>query len=107
MAKKSDDYYVDIPAGSVKADMLTVVEAAASSVGLYVSHIGSYSRKKYPGSVHWHFKRDAKEPGLIDATFWDVESLFWLMVRHAEPDWVKQKVPQLLRALRREFKHLS
>lgn len=72
-----------------------------------ISHIGSYSRKKYPNSVHWHFKRDAKETGLIDATYWDVKSLLWLMVRHREPEWVQKTAPKLHRALRQEAKALG
>lgn len=105
--KKSDDYYVELPDGVSKKQMMGVVERAAERAGLYVSHIGGYSRTKFPNSVHWHFKRDAKEVGLLDATFWDVESLFWLMIRHSEPKWVKNKVPALLRSMRRELKKLS
>lgn len=100
--KKSDDYYVDIPDGISRQQMQDLVERAARSVGLYISHIGGYSRTKYPNSVHWHFKRDPGEPGLLDATFWDVRSLFWLMIRHREPQWVKDMVPRFLRALERE-----
>ena len=100
--KRSDDYYVELPVGITTAQMIGIVERAAASAGLHISHIGGYSRKKFPNSVHWHFKRDAREPGLLDATFWDVKSLFWLMIRHREPHWVKQMVPVLLRELRRE-----
>ncbi len=105
--KKSDDFYVDIPAGISKQEMMKLVERAAEAAGLYISHIGSYSRKKYPNSVHWHFKRDPNERGLLDATFWDVKSLFWLMIRHREPQWVKDRVPKLLQALRREVQLIS
>ncbi len=106
-ARKSDDHYVDVPEGISKEEMLGLVERAASAAGLYVSHIGGYSRTKYPDSVHWHFKREPKEAGLLDATFWDVKSLFWLMIRHREPNWVHQKVPELLNALRAEVRLLS
>ena len=105
--KKSDDYYVAIPKGVSKQTMLALVERAAARSGLYISHIGGYSKKKYPDSVHWHFKRHAKERGLLDATFWDAKSLFWLMIRHSEPQWVKDMVPKLLRALRQEVRALS
>jgi len=84
--------------------MMSVIGKSAEHAGLYISHIGGYSRNKFPNSVHWHFKRDPKEAGLLDATFWDVESLFWLMIRHREPQWVLDKVPTLLRAIRRELK---
>ena len=105
--KRSDDFYVAVPDGVTKREMMGVVERAAARVGLYVSHIGGYSRKKYPNSVHWHFKRDPSERGLLDATFWDVESLFWLMIRHREPQWVHAVVPRFLRALRREVAGLA
>lgn len=104
--KKSDDYYVKVPEGISKTQMSRIVENAAERAGLYISHIGGYSRTKYPNSVHWHFKRDAKENGLLDATFWDVKSLFWLMIRHSEPQWVKDMVPKFLRALRAEVRAL-
>ena len=104
--KRSDDYPVEVPEGITPDEMQRIVERAADSVGLYISHIGSYSRKKYPNSVHWHFKRDPKEPGLLDATYWDVKSLFWLMIRRSEPKWVQRMVPKLLRALRREVADL-
>lgn len=105
--KKSDDIYVDLPKGVSRSQMMGVVERAAEAAGLYISHIGSYSLKKYPNSVHWHFKRDQKEPGLIDATYWDVKSLLWLMIRHREPEWVKRTAPKLKRALQRELKMLG
>ncbi len=101
--KKSDDYYVDIPQGMTAEQVQPIVERAAQASGLYISHIGSYSRIRYPNSVHWHFKRHAREVGLLDATFWDVRSLFWLMIRHREPQWVKDTVPVFLDKLRQEF----
>ena len=101
--KKSDDYYVELPPHITSAQIMIAVERAAHAAGLYISHIGGYSRKRYPNAVHWHFKRDSREVGLLDATYWDVKSLFWLMIRHSEPAWVKEKVPDLLRELRREM----
>lgn len=101
--KKSYDLHIDLPADMPTEDMMPIVERAAASVGLYISHIGSYSRKKFPNSVHWHFKRDRKEPGLIDATFWDVKSLLWLMIRYREPEWVHNLAPRLQAALNREI----
>ena len=56
--KKSDSYYIDIPKGVTKKSLMPLVEKAAESAGLYISHIGKYLAHKHPGSVHWHFKRD-------------------------------------------------
>lgn len=105
--KKSDDVYVQLPEGVTKAQVMRVVERAATAAGLYISHIGGYSRKKFPNSVHWHFKRDKNEPGLIDATFWDVKSLLWLMIRHREPTWVHETAPKLKAAMQTELARLK
>lgn len=105
--RRSDDHYVDLPEGITTEQMMGLVERAATSAGLYISHIGGYSRKKFPDSVHWHFKRDAKENGLLDATFWDVKSLFWLMIRRNEPAWVHAHVPRLLQSLQDEVRLLQ
>lgn len=105
--KRSDDHFIDVPEDISKSDMLALVERAAEGAGLYISHIGKYSRNKFPHSVHWHFKRDPKESGLIDATFWDIKSLFWLMVRHREPAWVHETVPLLLESLRSQVELLT
>ena len=101
--KKSYDLPLTVPDGIAREDIMALVERASEAVGLYISHIGSYSRKTYPNSIHWHFKRDKKEAGLIDATFWDVKSLLWLMIRYSEPEWVHETAPKLQRALRREL----
>lgn len=105
--KKSYDLHVDLPEGLTRAEIMSVVARAAVAAGLTISHIGSYSRKKFPNSIHWHFKRDRKEAGLIDATFWDVKSLLWLMIRYSEPAWVHQVAPALKQALDRELATLS
>lgn len=105
--KKSDSYYLDIPKGASKSVLLPLVERAAKSAGLYTSHSGKYLAHKHPGSVHWHFKRDKNECGILDATFFDVESLFWLMIAHRNPQWVKDKVPELVASLEREFSTLD
>ena len=101
--KKSDSFYIAIPSGVSKETLMPLVEKAAEKVGLYVSHIGKYLAHKHPGSVHWHFKRDRKESGILDATFFDIESLFWLMIAHRNPQWVHDKVPALMSALESEF----
>lgn len=101
--KKSYDLVVGITEEMDKEKMMGVVERATAAAGLYISHIGSYSRVKYPNSVHWHFKRNRKEPGLIDATFWKEGTKFWLVVRNNEPQWVHDTAPRLQKALQAEL----
>ncbi len=104
--KKSYDLKLSITKKITKDEMMGVVERAAEATGLYISHIGGYSRVKYPNSVHWHFKRDKKEPGLIDATFWKEGTRFWLIVRNSEPQWVHDTAPLLQEALKHELASL-
>ena len=71
------------------------VETAASCLKVYISHIGSYSRVKYPNSIHWHFKQHPKEKGCLDATFWEEGNEFWIVARNYEPQWVKDKAVEM------------
>ncbi|MBX2869548.1 MAG: hypothetical protein KTR18_12775 [Acidiferrobacterales bacterium] len=77
-----------------------IIEKAAGSLGLYISHIGGYSRVKYPNSIHWHFKEHPKEKGCLDATFWEEGNEFWIVARNYEPQWVKDKAVDLQAYLR-------
>ncbi len=104
--KKSHDLVVSITDKITKEEMMRLVERAAAAAGLYISHIGGYSRVKYPNSVHWHFKRNKKERGLIDATFWKEGTRFWLIVRNNEPQWVHDTAPMLQKALEAELASL-
>lgn len=108
MAKEKKSYDLDLPLSAAlpREAALALVERAAAETGLYISHIGGYSRVKYPNSVHWHFKRDKKEPGLIDATYWLEGVKFWLVIRNSEPAWVHETAPLLQKALAVEISRL-
>jgi len=75
------------------------VEKAANDLGVYISHIGGYSRVKYPKSMHWHFKEHPKEKGCLDATYWEEGNELWIVARNYEPQWVKTKAKELQRYL--------
>ncbi len=81
----------------------SAVEEVAAELGIYVSHIGSYSRKKYPNSIHWHFKESPKEIGCLDATFWEEGNEFWIVVRNYEPKWVTKRARQMQKLLNKKF----
>ncbi len=76
-----------------------LIEKAADKLGLYISHIGGYSRVKYPNSIHWHFKQHPKEKGCLDATFCEEGNEFWIVARNYEPQWVKDKAVELQKHL--------
>jgi len=63
MAKeeKSIRYDVSLARKYSGNKMQSIVEKAAEDLDVYISHIGGYSRVKYPSSIHWHFKQHPKE----------------------------------------------
>ena len=92
---KSVRYDVALSKSYTGAEMQQFVEQVAEELAVYISHIGGYSRKKYPNSIHWHFKEKPKEKGCLDATFWEEGNEFWIVARHYEPQWVKDKAQQM------------
>jgi len=97
MAKelKSVRYDVKLSKKYSDKEMHKIIEDVSDKLDVYISHIGSYSRKKYPNSVHWHFKEKPKEVGCLDATFWEEGNEFWIVARNREPQWVKDKAKQM------------
>jgi len=99
---KSVRYDVELPRAYKGSEMQQLVEESARELGMYISHIGSFSRKKYPNSIHWHFKEHPKEKGCLDATFWEEGNAFWIVARNYEPDWVKEKAVKMQELLQRK-----
>lgn len=99
MKLKSQRFDVSLSKKYTGKQMLEYVNSVQNELEIYVSHIGSYSRKKYPNSIHWHFKQDPKEIGCLDATFWEEGNEFWIVARNREPQWVKDKAKALQLAL--------
>jgi hypothetical protein len=51
------------------------------------------SLAKYPGCVHWHFKRQ-REKGTIEMTFWPAGRRFWFKMQAGRTGvWMKKIVP--------------
>lgn len=91
MKLKSVRYDVKLSKKYSGKQMHKLIEEISNEIGVYISHIGSYSRVKYPNSIHWHFKEKPKEIGCLDATFWQEGNEFWIVARNREPQWVKDK----------------
>ena len=103
MAKeqKSVRYDVALSKQYTGKQMQSIIEKTAEQLDVYISHIGGYSRVKYPNSIHWHFKENPKEKGCLDATFWEEGNEFWIVARNYEPQWVKDKAAKMQKYLRK------
>lgn len=85
---KSRNIQVAVTGDTSLDDMEAVLAEVGTEMGLIVSHITTLSRKKFPGNRHWQFKQDPKTKGCLDVTYWPEGALFWITIRHYEPDWV-------------------
>ena len=105
MAKESKSvrYDVELVKSYDAEHVSSVVEAVADELGIYISHIGSFTRKTYPNSIHWHFKENPKEIGCLDATFWEEGNEFWIVARNREPKWVHKRAKQMQKLLNDEL----
>jgi hypothetical protein len=70
-----------------------IVANVASKHNLFVSLKGSLA--KYPGCVHWHFKRE-REKGTLEITFWPFKHRLWLKMQAGRTGpWMKEIAPQI------------
>ena len=57
------------------------------------------SLKKYPGSRHWHFKREG-QAGVLEITLWPQARRLWFILREGRrAAWVDDMIPSLQRKL--------
>jgi hypothetical protein len=73
------------------------VEGCAARLGLQVTMKGTLGR--YPGCIHWHFKR-GRERGTLEVTWWPREQRLWLSVQAGRTgDWIDAVSADLKAAL--------
>jgi hypothetical protein len=73
--------------------VIGAVEQVCASHGLTCTLKGTLVR--YPGSIHWHFKRD-RQKGTLEITWWEREHRFWFKVANGRSsEWISASVPRL------------
>jgi hypothetical protein len=68
---------VKIPAHALSAAIPRIVEQVCATEGLTLSLKGTLA--KYPGSIHWHFKKGLA-PGTLEITWWEKQKRLWFKV---------------------------
>jgi hypothetical protein len=77
--------------------MEAVIEEVCRESGLILKLKSSLA--KYPGSVHWHFKKGT-ERGTLEITFWKKEKRAWFSVQSKRTgSWI----PKTIRTLRKKI----
>jgi len=79
--------------GNSRVDIRQAIEEAAQVSGLVTTQVTTLA--KYPGCIHWHFKR-GKGRGTLEATYWPDRRRVWLSYRSGrEADWIAPTIQQL------------
>jgi hypothetical protein len=93
---------VDIPVHTQSVSISRVVEQACASDGLTLTLKGSLA--KYPGCIHWHFKK-GKERGTLEITWWDQENRLWFKVAAGRTGvWIEETVARLKEQIEHNLK---
>jgi hypothetical protein len=67
-------------------DIRAIIEEAALTLGLVTTQVTTLA--KYPGCIHWHFKK-GKQRGTLEATYWPDRNRAWLSYRPGrEAPWL-------------------
>jgi hypothetical protein len=70
-----------------------IVERCCAAEGLINNMKGLL--KKYPGSIHWHFKRE-RQAGTLEITLWPKAGRLWLAVQPGRTaPWLEEVIPNL------------
>jgi hypothetical protein len=88
---------ITLPAQAKGAQVIRAVERVAAEQALTLTLKGTLL--KYPGCVHWHFKKD-KESGTLEITWWPAQRRLWLKVAlNRQNAWINKVIPHLKQSL--------
>jgi hypothetical protein len=88
---------VAVPASTSLDGLDRLIEACCSREGLHL--VMRDSLAKYPGCIHWHFRRPG-EKGTLEVTLWPSSRRLWLSVQSGRTAaWI----PPMMRRLATEF----
>jgi hypothetical protein len=82
-----------VPTRARATSVIKIIERACSAENLTLALKGTLA--KYPGCVHWHFKK-GKERGALEVTWWGREHRLWFKVAvNRKGQWIDEIVPRL------------
>ena len=92
---------LQIPDDAKTAIIVRIVEDVCVANDLCCALRGTLA--KYPGSIHWHFKKSG-QMGTLEITWWESQYRLWFKVaRGRTSDWITDSLPLLKARLESEF----
>src|ERR1700752_5223048 len=84
---------LQVPADAKSDSVVQVVEGGCNEKSLTCELKGTLAR--YPGCIHWHFKKD-REKGTLEITWWEIENRLWFKVAKGRTaDWINESMAEL------------
>jgi hypothetical protein len=81
-----------------------LIENICAGRGLQMAMKGSQAT--FPGSIHWHYKRE-KQKGTLELTLFPSQRRIWAKVAEGRrAAWINSELPQLRRQVEKELKAL-
>jgi len=88
---------ITLPAKTTGTQIIRAVERVAKEQALTQTLKGTLL--KYPGCVHWHYKKD-KETGTLEITWWPQQKRLWIKVAlNRQNPWIEGVIPHLKQSL--------
>ena len=84
---------IEIPEDINTEILIAAIERACRAHDLHCTLKGTL--RKYPGSVHWHFKK-GKQSGTLELTWWEDKQRLWFKVADGRTGaWVGESMRQI------------
>lgn len=81
-------FEMKVAAGISAAKVNEIVERICAEEGLAQTMKDTLAT--YPGSIHWHYKRNQKQPGVLEITYWPVRDRLWVSAHQNRlVDWIE------------------
>ncbi len=95
------DFPVTLAAGLAPQRVESLVEGCCRELGLIPAMKSSLA--KYPGSIHWHFRKP-RAVGTLEMTLWPAKARLWITIQDGRrTPWTEETVPELMQRLQAAF----
>ena len=93
---------IEIPEKVNTAGLINLIERACLAHELTCTLKGTLV--KYPGSVHWHFKKD-KQRGTLEITWWENKNRLWFKAADGRTGaWTEETMSQMKEEIQKAFR---
>jgi hypothetical protein len=91
------DFPIELRTGVNLSEVEAQVEQCCSGLGLMRAMKDTLG--KYPGCIHWHYKKKGVS-GTLEVTLWPSKRQLWLTVQEGRrAEWIEEELPKVKRCL--------